>query len=123
MMSNSAGMQILSWGGVTLVSLYVGYHVLGVAYAWGVMAAIDRIAIPILQHFFGYAGLGAVMPVFQYYAAWGVRVIAGALAGALYLVVIRLLKALTQAVIRWARGSVQVPLPAGHSDEENLGFI
>lgn len=54
----------------------VGYASLGWAYEAGLMAAIDRIAIPILRNHVGYFGLGAIMPTFQWYAAWAVRITA-----------------------------------------------
>ncbi len=53
-----------------------GYYSLGVAYSNGWMAQIDSIAIPILRRYYGYFGVGAVMPVFQQYSAIGVRFLA-----------------------------------------------
>jgi hypothetical protein len=66
------------------VAFYAGYYSLGFAYEKGVMAAIDRIAIPILLRAFGYAGIGAFMPTFQWYSALSVRLVAALAAGILY---------------------------------------
>ncbi len=38
------------------------------------MTQISNIAIPIIRAQVGIFGLGAVMPYFQWYAAWGVRI-------------------------------------------------
>src|SRR6202030_3659505 len=66
----------LKWTPRTIIAGFAGYYSLGVAYERGIMAAIDRIAIRILYHFVGYAGIGALMPTIQWYAAWGVRIAA-----------------------------------------------
>lgn len=52
---------------------FAGYYGLGLAYQWGLMALIDKVAIAILSNTTGTAGVGVFMPVFQWYAAWGVR--------------------------------------------------
>jgi len=62
----------------------VGYAALGYAYELGLMAEIDKIAIPIIKSYVGYMGLGAAMPVFQWYAAWAVRISAALTAEALF---------------------------------------
>ncbi len=74
----------LRWTPRLIVMGFVGYYSLGVAYEKGIMAAIDRVAIRILRHYVGYAGLGALMPTFQWYAAWSVRALAVIGAGLLY---------------------------------------
>ena len=61
-----------------------GYYGLGIAYELGLMALIDKIAIQIIGHFLGYAGIGALMPTVQWYSAWGVRIGIGLGAGLLY---------------------------------------
>lgn len=55
------------------VVLVVGYYSLGIAYSIGLMAVIDKIAIGIILHYAGYAGVGKLMPSFQQYSSWGVR--------------------------------------------------
>lgn len=74
----------VKWTPRLLVTAFVAYHILGVAYAVGLMAAIDRIAIPIIKAMVGYAGLGATMPVFQWYSALAVQVTGGVFAGIIY---------------------------------------
>jgi hypothetical protein len=49
------------------------YYGLGLAYYWGMMAAIDRVAIEAIRHFAGYAGIGAMMPTVQWYSSLAVR--------------------------------------------------
>lgn len=62
-----------------------GYYVLGYAYANGWMMAIDQAAIKVMRHYgMGYIAIGALMPNVQWYAAWGVRVTAGLVAGIIY---------------------------------------
>lgn len=76
-----------------LIAGFTGYYSLGLAYYYEIMAAIDKIAIRIIKHFFGYAGIGAIMPTFQWYAAWGVRITAAGGATYLYHVVERIILA------------------------------
>jgi hypothetical protein len=73
-----------------LVAAVAGYASLGFAYHTGVMAAIDKVAINILIKQVGYIGLGAAMPAFQWYAAWGVRIVACIVAAALYELCVRI---------------------------------
>ncbi len=69
-------------------TLLAGYYVLGYAYAVGLMAAIDQIAIQIMCDYnMGYLAIGALMPTFQWYAAWSVRIIAACTAHFFYLLV------------------------------------
>lgn len=75
---------LLKWTPRVLVAALAGYYCLGVAYSWGVMAAIDRVAISALRSTVGYAGVGAAMPTFQWYSAWGVRSVVALGAGVLY---------------------------------------
>lgn len=79
-----ASQFLMKWTPRIIVAAFAGYYCLGFAYDWGIMAAIDRIAIDILKTSVGYAGLGAAMPTFQWYSAWAVRTIAAASAGLLY---------------------------------------
>ncbi len=69
-----------------------GYYGLGIAYDFGLMALIDKIAIQVIKHFSGYAGIGALMPSVQWHAAWAVRVVIGISAGALYDIIERCMK-------------------------------
>lgn len=64
----------LEWTPRVVVGVVGGYYGLGAAYAYGVMAAIDRIAIAILLPKVGWVGIGALMPLIQWYGAWGVRI-------------------------------------------------
>ncbi len=75
---------IIHWTPRTCVAGAAGFYSLGIAYEKGLMAAIDRIAIQVLRHHVGYMGLGAIMPTFQWYSAWGVRLTAALLAGLAY---------------------------------------
>jgi hypothetical protein len=61
-----------------------GYYGLGIGYDLGLLAIIDKIAIQVLKHLVGYAGVGAYMPTVQVYAAWGIRVTVGLGAGLIY---------------------------------------
>lgn len=88
--SYQAAQFISTWGPRVIVAAVAGYYSLGIAYATGLMASIDSVAIPILVDSVGYAGLGAVMPTFQWYSAWTVRTIAALGAGIIYDVVERL---------------------------------
>lgn len=74
----------IKWAPRVFVATLAGYYGLGIAYASGLMAEIDRIAIKILRHFYGYLGIGAVMPIFQWYAAWAMRISIGLVAGLAY---------------------------------------
>ena len=65
---------LIKWTPRAIAVFVGGYYGLGIAYEWGLMAKIDRIAIRIIKHFFGYAGIGALMPTAQWYCAWGVRI-------------------------------------------------
>lgn len=69
-----------------------GYYGLGIAYATGLMALIDRVAISTIQHFLGYAGIGALMPTVQWYSAWAARFVIGFTVGLIYDVLERALK-------------------------------
>lgn len=72
------------WTPRVLVAAISGYYCLGYAYEKGLMAAIDKVAISILKSSVGYAGLGAMMPTFQWYSAWGVRMTCATAAGVTY---------------------------------------
>ncbi|MGB7978146.1 MAG: hypothetical protein WCF19_03170 [Chlamydiales bacterium] len=61
-----------------------GYYGLGVAYDLGLMALIDKVAICVIKHYFGYGGIGALMPTVQWYSAWAARFAIGLTAGVLY---------------------------------------
>ena len=84
--SELSGMKplLIKWAPRVIAVAIGGYYGLGIAYELGLMALIDQIAIPILKHFFGYAGVGAFMPTVQWYAAWGMRVTIGLAAGFIY---------------------------------------
>ncbi len=72
---------LVKWTPRLLVATLTGYYSLGIAYEYGIMASIDKVAIRVLKNWVGYAGLGAAMPTFQWYAAWAVRMSAAASAG------------------------------------------
>lgn len=97
---------VYTWGPRTIAAAIGGYYCLGIAYKIGLMAAIDKIAIPILVHSVGYAGLGAIMPLFQWYTAVGIRIVSAVLAAALY----DLIKAVCKCAIE--RLSTLKPLKA-----------
>lgn len=64
------------------------------AYELGIMAEIDKIAIRILRPSLGYMGIAAIMPTFQWYSAYGVRIAAGITATLLYSLVERIMIAI-----------------------------
>lgn len=74
----------VKWTPRAIVAGLAGYYSLGIAYHMGIMAAIDRIAMHIFLPSLGYMGMGFFMPTFQWYSAWGVRVLAAIGAGFLY---------------------------------------
>lgn len=82
--SNNTQDFILKWTPRLVVAGFAGYYSLGLAYEYGIMAAVDRLAISLFKHFVGTAGIGAAMPSFQWYASWGVRITAIAGAEILY---------------------------------------
>lgn len=77
------------WGARTIFCCFVGYYSLGFAYYKGWMALIDQKAIEILLPSVGYAGLGAVMPNVQWYAARGVQILAAFAAGLVWEIIAR----------------------------------
>lgn len=74
----------VKWTPRAIAATVGGYYGLGIAYELGLMALIDQVAIQILKNFFGYAGIGALMPTVQWYTASGVQVIIALGAGLLY---------------------------------------
>lgn len=78
--------KAVKWGPQIIICGLAGYYSLGWAYKVGLMAAIDRIVIPILIDYFnvGYIALGALMPTIQWYSAWTVRITAALIADAIY---------------------------------------
>lgn len=83
---------ILKWTPRTIIGGFAGYYSLGMAYDYGIMSAIDRLAIRILRHSVGYAGIGALMPTIQWYAAWGVRMTAALVATIIYDLIERIIR-------------------------------
>lgn len=75
---------LATWGPRAIAVAVGGYYGLGLAYEWGLMALIDRAAIPLIKHVGGYAAVGAAMPTFQWYSAWAVRFAFGLLTAGLY---------------------------------------
>jgi hypothetical protein len=107
-MMNSDLALTISWRSPqVLFAAVAGYCSLGMAYESGLMAAIDKVAIKVLIKHVGYIGLGAAMPAFQWYAAWGIRVVACVIAAALYELCLRIVSACYH---RW-KPSPQKPLP------------
>jgi len=76
--------SVAKWTPRVISVLIGGYYGLGIAYEVGLMALIDQVAIQVIKHFSGYAGLGALMPTVQWHAAWIVRGLFGVCAGVLY---------------------------------------
>lgn len=83
---------LITWAPRALAILVGGYYGLGLAYSCGLMAAIDKLAIAIIQQQVGYIGLGAIMPTFQWYAAWSARITFSALFALLYDTIERIAK-------------------------------
>lgn len=75
---------VIKWTPRVIAVAIGGYYGLGIAYELGLMALIDRVAIQIIKHFLGYAGVGALMPTVQWYAAWGTRITMGFAVGLIY---------------------------------------
>lgn len=73
-----------TWTPRVVVGFVAGWYSLGFAYELGVMHKIDLLAMAIFKHFFGRAGIGAFLPVFQPYSAYGVRCIAALMGTVLY---------------------------------------
>lgn len=88
-----------------------GYYGLGIAYATGLMARIDQIAIPIIVGQVGYLGLGGVMPQFQWYSAWAIRFGFGALAACLYDVIERIVLASCRLFAHKNQEEQEAPAP------------
>jgi hypothetical protein len=80
----AVGRIICSWGPYTIAACIGGYYGLGVAYEYGVMAAIDKVAMSILKDQVGYVGMGALMPTVQWYSALAVRTVCAITAGLIY---------------------------------------
>lgn len=74
----------LKWTPRSAVAGLAGYYCLGIAYNTGIMAAIDRLTMHILRPSMGYMGMAIFMPTFQWYSAWGVRVVSAIVSGFLY---------------------------------------
>lgn len=74
----------IKWTPRAVAILVGGYYGLGIAYDLGLMAQIDQIAIQIIKHLFGYAGIGSMMPSVQWYSAWAVRIASGLVTGLVY---------------------------------------
>lgn len=100
----------LKWTPRAIVAGLAGYYCLGVAYSMGIMAAIDRIAMRILLPSLGYMGVAAFMPTFQWYSAWTVRVVIAIVAGFLYDLIERILRAVF-AYFYSEKSSSLIPIP------------
>ena len=94
----------LKWPPRVCIAAVGGYYSLGVAYEYGIMAAIDKLAIRFLKHWVGSTGIGALMPTAQWYAAWGVRGIAALGAGKLYDLAERIVLAAVKVLKRVSSG-------------------
>lgn len=75
---------LIKWTPRAVVVLVAGYYGLGIAYEYGLMALVDKVSMQGLKYFFGYAGIGALMPTAQWYSAMGVRVMIGCSVGVVY---------------------------------------
>jgi hypothetical protein len=74
----------VKWTPRAIAATVGGYYGLGIAYELGFMALIDQVAIQILKNIFGYAGIGALMPTVQWYAAWAAQLTIALGCGLLY---------------------------------------
>lgn len=63
----------VTWTLRGVFALIAAYYALGIAYSVGLMAYLDSLAIQVLPHYIGYAGMGAAMRWFQWNSAWAVR--------------------------------------------------
>jgi hypothetical protein len=97
---------VITWAPRAIAVAVGGYYGLGIAYDLGLMALIDQVAIEAIKHVLGYAGIGALMPTVQWYSAWAARILFGILAGVLY--------DLTEKVVKacWERFSENRPIAA-----------
>lgn len=75
---------VVKWTPRAIAVAIGGYYGLGIAYEMGLMALVDQVAIQVIKHFVGYAGVGALMPTAQWYSAWAARIAIGLVAGLLY---------------------------------------
>ena len=100
---------LIKWTPRALAVLVGGYYGLGLAYGWGVMAAVDKLAIAVLKYYVGYVGVGALMPTFQWYAAWAVRFSFGIALGLIY----DLLEKVVKYVMHRVKNCLGVPLTMG----------
>jgi hypothetical protein len=75
---------VVKWAPRAIAVAIGGYYGLGIAYEMGLMALVDQVAIQVIKHFMGYAGIGALMPTVQWYSAWGARIVFGVVSGVLY---------------------------------------
>lgn len=83
-LGEQAASFVIKWGPRAIAVAVGGYYGLGIAYELGLMALIDQVAIQIIKHFLGYAGIGALMPTVQWYGAWAVQIAIGLGTGLLY---------------------------------------
>lgn len=90
----------IKWTPRLIIVFLTGYYSLGIAYDTGVMAACDRVAISLLKDWFGYVGIGAMMPPFQWYSAWAFRCFAGLCAGIIYDLLERLIRRIVRKMVQ-----------------------
>jgi hypothetical protein len=75
----------IKWTPRVIVAGFAGYYSLGYAYEMGFMHQIDLLAIAVIKRQAGgRVAIGALMPIFQPYAAWGVRLVAAGVASLTY---------------------------------------
>lgn len=94
------GQFTLEWAPRTIAAAAGGFYSLGVAYEYGWMAEIDKVAIRVFKARLGSVGMGAIMPTFQWYAAWGIRLTAGFATGILYDIILRICKFIYASIRR-----------------------
>jgi len=82
--SSSVMPFLMKWTPRAAFALVGGVYGLGIAYETGLMALIDRVAIYVIKRFFGYVGVGALMPTIQWHAAWLARSTIGGCAAFTY---------------------------------------
>jgi hypothetical protein len=93
----------IKWVPRAIVATVGAYYGLGLAYAWGIMAVVDKVAIGTIKYFAGYVGIGKFMPLFQWYAAWGVRFVSGIVFERLYDLCEKIAKCLYHYLKAWCR--------------------
>lgn len=104
-------LQFVQWSGprILVAGVFARFS-LGIAYEKDIMYKIDRAAIVILRHTVGRVGIGTVMPTFQWYAAWGVRISAAIIGGLIY--------DLVEKIVRYIYNVLMISSNSPSADQE-----